>query len=75
MDMNRNAIWRNPENVPKAGIERMNRFWGDESWRQAAYAEARQGNLFGTEIIKQVRFLQNLGTLRGFVGGFRGERT
>jgi hypothetical protein len=24
---------------------------------------------------KQRRFLQNLGTLRGFVGGFRGERT
>jgi three-Cys-motif partner protein len=53
MDMNRNAIWRHPEKVPSAGIDRMNRFWGDESWRQAAYAEARQGNLFGTEIIKQ----------------------
>jgi three-Cys-motif partner protein len=24
MDMNRNAIWRHPENVPKTGIERMN---------------------------------------------------
>lgn len=53
MDMNRNAIWRNPENVPKAGIERMNRYWGDESWRQAAYAEARQGSFFGPELIKQ----------------------
>jgi three-Cys-motif partner protein len=28
MDMNRNAIWRNPDNVPPDGIERMNRFWG-----------------------------------------------
>ena len=27
MDMNRNAIWKNPEAVPKDGIERMTRFW------------------------------------------------
>ena len=54
MDMNRNAIWRNPTAVPKEGIERMNSFWGDESWREAAYAENPQGNLFGTpDIIKQ----------------------
>jgi hypothetical protein len=39
MDMNRNAIWRDPNGVPKDGIDRMNRFWGDESWRTAAYAE------------------------------------
>jgi hypothetical protein len=51
MDMNRSAIWRNPENVPKAGIERMNRYWGDESWREAAYVEARQRSFFGPEII------------------------
>jgi hypothetical protein len=31
----------------------MNRYWGDESWRQAAYAEARQGSFFGPEFIKQ----------------------
>jgi hypothetical protein len=53
MDMNRNAIWRNPDQVPKSGIERMNRFWGDESWRQAAYGESPQGNLFGAEMVKQ----------------------
>jgi len=47
MDMNRNAIWRTPERVPPDGIERMTRFWGDESWKQAAYAEHPQGNLFG----------------------------
>jgi len=46
MDMNRNAIWRNPERVPQEGIDRMNRFWGDETWRQAAYAESPQFNLF-----------------------------
>jgi three-Cys-motif partner protein len=54
MDMNRNAIWRNPAAVPKEGIDRMNSFWGDESWREAAYAEHPQGNLFGApDIIKQ----------------------
>jgi three-Cys-motif partner protein len=54
MDMNRNAIWRDFEKVPKAGIERMNRFWGDESWLEAAYAEARQRSFFGPpEIVKQ----------------------
>lgn len=29
MDMNRNAIWRNPTAVPKDGIDRMNCFWGE----------------------------------------------
>jgi hypothetical protein len=54
MDMNRNAIWRNPTAVPKEGIDRMNSFWGDESWRGAAYAEHPQGNLFGApDIVKQ----------------------
>jgi three-Cys-motif partner protein len=46
MDMNRNAIWRMPEQATPEGIERMNRFWGDESWKQAAYAKSKQRNLF-----------------------------
>lgn len=49
MDMNRSAIWRNPGKVPQDGIVRMNRFWGDESWRTAAYVESKQANLFGFE--------------------------
>lgn len=36
MDMNRTALWRNPENVTY-GTDRMTAFWGDESWRSAAY--------------------------------------
>lgn len=46
MDMNRNAIWRNPEKVPQDGLERMNKFWGDETWRSVAYVESKQQNLF-----------------------------
>lgn len=54
MDMNRNAIWRNPDQAPQDGIERMNRFWGDESWKRAAYAESPQHNLFSTpDLVKQ----------------------
>jgi three-Cys-motif partner protein len=45
MDMNRNALWRNPEKVPPEQARRMTRFWGDESWKQVAYSTA--GNLFG----------------------------
>ena len=40
MDMNRNAIWTNPAQVPKDGIDRMTRFWGDESWKQVARAQS-----------------------------------
>jgi three-Cys-motif partner protein len=54
MDMNRNAFWKNPETVPRDGIERMTRFWGDDSWRQVAYAEDPQQNLFTSpDLIKQ----------------------
>ena len=54
MDMNRNAIWRNPEKIPQDGIHRMTKFWGDESWKRAAYTESRQVQLFGPpDLIKQ----------------------
>lgn len=44
-DINRNVLWRNPEGVGVEDIERMNRFWGDESWRDVAYST--RGDLFG----------------------------
>jgi len=46
MDANMNVLWRNPEHVNPAQVERMNVFWGDDSWRQIAY-KSEQG-LFGT---------------------------
>jgi three-Cys-motif partner protein len=73
MDMNRNAIWRDPDRVPADGIERMTRFWGDNTWKAAAYAEHPQGNLFGIpDIIKQpndaivAAFRERLQSLAGF---------
>ncbi len=49
MDINRNVLPRDPAKVvcPK-DIARMNAFWGDGSWRQAAYST--EGNLFGFEM-------------------------
>lgn len=72
MDMNRNAIWRNPDKAPAGGVDRMNKFWGDNSWRRAAYVEARQGNFFGPELVKQgneeivAAFRQRLNKVAGF---------
>lgn len=54
MDMNRNAIWHDPSSVPQDGIDRMNRFRGDHSWRKVAYTEHPQQEMFGNPaIIKQ----------------------
>ena len=47
MDMNMNVLKHNPENVPPEQSERMTRYWGDESWKSAAYSTT--GNLFGYE--------------------------
>lgn len=47
MDINRNAIWRNPEKAPPDGVERLTKFWGDDSWKNVAYVDHPQGNLFG----------------------------
>lgn len=44
-DINRNVLWRDPERVDPADIARMDRFWGDNSWRRIAYPTT--GNLFG----------------------------
>lgn len=72
MDMNRNAIWRQPEKATPEGIDRMNRFWGDESWRQVAYLQSAP-DLFGdTTIVKQpnaaivTAFQKRLRTVAGF---------
>jgi three-Cys-motif partner protein len=45
MDMNMNVLWRNPDRVSAKQAERMNRFWGDDSWKSAAYTT--EANLFG----------------------------
>jgi len=45
MDMNRNVLRKNPEKVSQSQMERLEAFWGDSSWREAAYST--EGWLFG----------------------------
>jgi three-Cys-motif partner protein len=45
MHMNRNVLRKNPEKALNRDAELMTRFWGDPSWKDAAYNTA--GNLFG----------------------------
>jgi hypothetical protein len=47
MDANMNVLRRDPDSADPTQVKRLNRFWGDESWRSAAYST--KGNLFGYE--------------------------
>jgi three-Cys-motif partner protein len=47
MDINRNVLRRDPTATSASQADRLTRYWGDESWRRAAYSTA--GNLFGYE--------------------------
>jgi three-Cys-motif partner protein len=47
MDMNRNVLWLKPQKVSPEEHARMTAYWGDGSWRQAAYQQ--QETLFGGE--------------------------
>ena len=47
MDMNMNVLKKDTGKVDSQQALRMTAFWGDESWRQAAYNTT--GNLFGME--------------------------
>ena len=51
----------------------MNRFWGDESWQQAAYTKSRQANLFSSRTIEKqansaivAAFRERLNKVAGF---------
>ncbi len=41
MDANMNVLWRDPERVTAVQAARMDKVWGDGSWRQAAYRKER----------------------------------
>lgn len=68
-DMNRNVFWHDPTGVDEADIERMNRFWGDDSWRRIVYETKK--NLFGwpekepNEVIAEA-FRRRLKDIAGF---------
>lgn len=39
MDANMNVLWRNPDKVVPAQAIRLDKAWGDHSWREAAYVK------------------------------------
>jgi len=45
MDINRNAMRRNPDKSVQSKMDQLTRLWGDESWKEAGYDTS--GNLFG----------------------------
>jgi len=45
MDMNMNVLWHDATSVTDIQSERMNKFWGDNSWKDAAYTT--EHDLFG----------------------------
>lgn len=45
MDANMNVLWKNPDSVASDQANRMTAFWGDDSWRAAAYT--KEPGLFG----------------------------
>jgi three-Cys-motif partner protein len=53
MDINRNVLRHDRRQVAPNDIERMNRFWGDNSWSDVAYVETGQTSMFDFEPEKQ----------------------
>lgn len=51
MDMNMNVLWNDPEKVDPEQAKRLTRFWGDASWREAAYEKQR--DLFDEIMVKR----------------------
>ena len=51
-DMHRNVFWHDPSAVDSEDVLRMNRFWGDETWRDVVYTS--QPTLFGDETSKDL---------------------
>jgi three-Cys-motif partner protein len=45
MDANMNVLWHNPDKVADSQSARMDKVWGDRSWREAAYR--KEPGLFG----------------------------
>ena len=72
-DINRNVLRHDRSEVARDDVERMNRFWGDNSWDAAAYVETGQTAMFdfGPEKQKQdnraivAAFRERLGKVAG----------
>jgi three-Cys-motif partner protein len=69
-DMNRNVLWHHPEDVNPTDIERMDSFWGDDTWRSIAYTTER--SLFGfQEKVENEAVAEGFRTRLQQVAGFK----
>ena len=70
-DININVLHRDPETVLPQHIERMNAYWGDDSWRAVAYEES--AGLFGPieEKVSNHRFAEAFRARLMKVAGFK----
>jgi three-Cys-motif partner protein len=71
-DININVLHHDPHTVLPQHIERMNSYWGDETWRDVAY-ETSDPDLFGNTDVEKVSnerfaaaFRERLRTVAGF---------
>jgi len=71
MDANMNVLWRKPDSVAPAQVTRMDKVWGDHSWRVSAYVE--KPTLWGDKVDEKARneaiaevFRKRLGNVAGF---------
>jgi three-Cys-motif partner protein len=72
-DININVLHHDPNTVLPTHIERMNSYWGDESWRKVAY-EKSDPDLFGNTDLEKVSNQRFAGAFRErlkAVAGFR----
>ncbi len=53
MDANMNVLWRKPDSVAPAQVTRMDKVWGDHSWRVSAYVE--KPTLWGDKVDEKAR--------------------
>ena len=54
MDINRRALWTRPSRTPAHYAAALTRFWGDETWKDAAYHPSAQEDLFGEVDLQKV---------------------
>jgi three-Cys-motif partner protein len=71
MDINRNALRKNPDSAIESKVVQMTKLWGDESWKEAGYDRIK--NLFDQDVPQKVpndrfaeAFRERLRTKAGF---------
>jgi three-Cys-motif partner protein len=69
--MNRTALYRDARKVKPSAIERMNRFWGDGSWKDIAYRDELRLFGDGVEKVTNTEFVEAYRERLGSDAGFK----